>query len=963
MFKPISNRLNVTLLEEEVARIWKTQRVFEKRRKSRQGQQSFTVCEYPPTLSGKPGLPFVLARAHQDLWLRYKTMRGFDVQRNYGRNTHGLPFELLAERRLGLNRVGQIEQYGLERFNEFCAGLAAELIQGWETLDERLNGWDRSVDMPVTHHNEAIQAVWEWFKQAWDHEMIYQEEGITPYCPRCGTVLADYEAAMRVEHVDALGALVRLPLMEDPDTSLLVWTDRLWSLPGMVAVAASSDAEYVIVERDLTESTKPEQLILARSLVEQVFPDRSVRVYETFRGSRLKGLLYRPLFQFLLSDQPLHKVILDDFYLPDTGSGLVAVSPANNTHDFELAKENDLPVLTPIGPDGAFVPEIRPWRGVFYKEAEAFILQDLQERGLLYRVESRYQNEKFCYSCGSPLLPNLRSAWYINTQIAGKNWALSRERFWGTPIPLWQCIHCENRVAVGSLDELSRLAGRNLTGMELHRPYVDEIVFSCPDCDGLMRHVPQVLDSHLDAAVLSLYVAPGQQGPTGEADLVCEVTQQAEGWLYALNTLRLLFFQGDAFKHSINLSTPVEVRQGAEPSGRDRFNDPWDIIHDHGADALRWALLSASPAEDSFKFSINLVSESRNSLLLPLWNIYTVLVNNAAQFGWTPISPQEANTGNLTILDAWLWSRSNKLVLEVTRTLDTYDSTSAANLIQSFIADLAEWYLPRSEGRLMDSPDAADQQAAFSILYRVLVTLSQLLGPYIPYLAEEIYQKLVRPFDLSAPISVHLTDWPLAEEIQYDEKLDQGMTLARRLAAQGQVRREAAGIGNHQPLNRAVVSFGSSIEAEAMQPFDHLLKNALQVREITYQIDESLAFPGETDVALDTNLTAELVQEGLANEFIRRVYDFRQKVGYDQQATVHLFINATPRLAGAIDMFKERIMKRTHCLEIKLVSQPSDQYPDRAGQMDMGRSSRQLFTMVEFNGERATIGIEKIANP
>ena len=964
MFKSIPNRFNVTLLEEEISRIWKTQRVFEKRRTLRKEAPSFTICERPSAACGKPGLQVVLARVHQDLWLRYKTMRGLHVLRHNGWSTHGLPVELLAENRLGLTGKGQVEQYGIERFNDFCNQLAMEAIQGWKALDERLNGWDVSGSAPVTQDSRSIEAVWALFKLAWDQGLVYQDERVTPYCPHCGTVLADYEIALGTEQIDSLSAIVRLPLLEDPNTTLLVWTDRVWSLPGNVAVAANPDAEYVIVERDLPESEgsknpKPEKLILAKALLERVFGDEAVRVYETFRGSKLKGLKYRPLFQFLLADKPLHRVIMDEFFVPETGSGMVQLAPAFGAHDLQLAKQNDLPVLMPIGLDGMFVTDVRPWRGVFFKDAEAYIQQDLQERGLLYSTEMHYQNAAFCWGCGSPLLPYVRNAWYLRAQPLGRDWALSRERFWDTPLPLWQCIQCGHQLVVGSVEELSHLAGRNLADMNLHRPFLDEVAFSCPHCDGLMRRLPQVLDAELDAAVLSLLQMPGQEGRACLADLVCEVAGEAEGWFYAVHTLSNLFFDGQAYRRSINLPRLIGARDKQAAKARQALNDPWDVIHDHGADALRWTLLTACSSGDQVEFSNELLAAARNDLLPPLWNVYSLLVNSAAQVGWTPTSAEASTISSLSVLDLWLLSRLHLLIDEMTTALEAYDSIRAASLLQAFITDLAGWYMPRSQRRFAESAAAADRQAACATLYQVLVTLSQLLAPFIPFLAEEFHQKLVRPFDLSAPVSVHLTDWPIVDPAPIDLELNRKMALIQSLASLGPSARQDAGIALHQPLAGAVVTFGSTGEAEALQPFAELLADALHVRKVSYEVDETLPVTGAMRIALDPHLTVELVQEGLADELVRRIQDFRQKAGFPQEAYIHLFINATPRLAGAISALQARIMEGTRCLEIKLVSQPSSQQPGMGSVVEQGGASRRLYTMIEFDGERATFGIEK----
>ncbi|MBN2149305.1 MAG: class I tRNA ligase family protein, partial [Anaerolineales bacterium] len=821
MFKPVADRINVTLLEEEAARIWKTQRVYQKLRLLRQDEPAFHIYQCPAVTSGKPGLQDTLASVHQDFWSRYKAMRGLCVIRHSGWNTHGLPVELQAESRLGITGKGQAEKYGIARFNDYCQQLALDSVQSRENLSERLNGREETEPAPTSHDERSVEAVWGLFKQAWERGLVYQDEGVMPYCPHCGTVLADYEIVRQAEPDGSAAAYVRLPLLEDPGTSILAWVGHAWSLPGNVAAAVNSDAEYVIIEHDLPASEAGgeggmEKLIIARALVDQVFGDADVRVYETFKGSKLKGLKYRPLFQFLLVDKPAYRVILDDFSVAGPGGGIVLITPAFDAHHLQLARQNDLPMLTPIGKDGTFISEMRPWRGMFFKDAEAYIQQDLQERGLLYRAERHDQSIALCRGCNSPLLPYVRQVWYLRAQDG--DWLLGRDRLWGTPLPIWQCIQCGHRLAIGSLEELSHLAGRNLAGMDIHRPMVDEVAFACPRCDGLMRRLPQVLDAGLDAAALSLLQSSGEAEPAYPADLVCESVEQSKAWFNALHILSSLFWEGAPYRHLISLPILIGDEENIAANHHQPLGDPWDIIHDHGADALRWVFLSACSSGDQARFSNELLFAARNDFVLPLWDTYAMLVNSAIQAGWSPNPTDVPSQGDLDPLDRWLSSRLSLLVSEMTTALEDYDSLRACSLLRVFVTDLSGWYVPLLRRRFVENSAAEHRSAAFSSLYQALVTLSQLLAPFLPFIADEIYQKLVRSFDLSARSSVHLTDWPVIDNAAIDLELNRRMALLQRLASQGKSARQAAGIALHQPLAGAVIALDSQEEATALHP-------------------------------------------------------------------------------------------------------------------------------------------------
>jgi isoleucyl-tRNA synthetase len=1049
MFKPVSPRLNIILLEEEVLRYWKIHHIFEKSGTQRENSPEYVFYEGPPTANGLPGVHHALARAFKDMFPRYKSMRGFHVIRRGGWDTHGLPVEIGVEKQLGFTSKSQIEAYGIDRFNELCRRSAFEYIQEWEKFTDRIGFWVDLSEAYVTYTNKYIETVWWILKSFWEKGLLYQGYKVVPYCPRCGTPLSDHEVALGYEQAVDPSVFVRLPLVDDPGTSLLIWTTTPWTLPGNVAVAAHPEVDYVIVERDLPEGGS-EKLILARSLVEKVFRDEQVRIFETFKGKKLKGLRYRPLFTFLLPDKPAHFVILENFVTTEDGTGLVHIAPAFGAEDLQASLEHDLSVLMTVNEDGTFIPDVRPWRGRFFKDADPDITKDLEARGLLYRAETYTHTYPFCWRCSTPLLYYARGTWYIRTQQYKEkmvelnktinwypdhirlgrfgnwlennvDWALGRERYWGTPLPIWECRSCHSQVAVGSLAELSELAGEDLADLDLHRPYVDEILFECKDCQGQMERVPELIDVWFDSGSMPYaqwhYPFENQEMFRNQypADYICEAVDQTRGWFYSLHAISTLLNESVAFKNVICLGLILDAEGYKMSKSRGNVVDPWDVLNEHGADAFRWYLYTASPPGQERRFSVDLVGEVVRNFTLTLWNVYSFFVTYANLDGWKPSEARPTRPYN--DLDRWLLSELHTLVRAVTNALENYDVPGATRPIQAFVEDLSKWYLRRSRRRYWKSESDADKDAAYATLYEVLVTLGKLLAPTMPFMAEEIYQNLIRSVNRDTPESVHLVDWPDYQERMIDEGLNADMELVMRFASLGHAARNQAAIKVRQPLSEAAFSITSTDEARALEQYADLLADELNVKQvralgsagevISYTLnplpkqlgqkykgqfpavraaiieldpepaarsllagqpvqvtvnDESLdILPGEVEVraearsgmtvasegaylcALHTELTPELVREGLAREFIRRVQDMRKQAGFDIADRIHLYIQASPGLADAVQSHREYIMGET--LSVRLSSsRPLDE------------TNTAVF---EFDGEKASVSISK----
>ena len=860
-FRSVLPRLDVSSMEENILKLWKKQNVFKKTVEQRKGKPEYVFYEGPPTANGRPGVHHVLARAFKDMFPRYKIMRGYHVSRRGGWDTHGLPVEIEVEKQLGFNNKQQIEEYGIDKFNALCKDSVFTYIQEWERLTDRIAFWVDLETAYVTYENEYMESVWWILKNFWDKNLLYKGYKVVPYCPRCGTPLSDHEVALGYEEVSDPSVFVRMPLVDKPDTSLLVWTTTPWTLPGNVAVAAHANVDYVTIERD-NGGTK-EKLILAKSLVEKLFKDEEVKVLETFKGKKLKGVKYHPLFTFLPPDKPAHFVALGDFVTTDDGSGLVHIAPAFGQEDMQLAKEHDLPVLMTVLPDGTFIPEVTPWRGVFVKDADPLIIQDLDARGLLFRTEKYTHTYPFCWRCHTPLLYYARDSWFIRTSAhrdrlvelnntinwvpdhikSGRfgnwlenniDWSLSRERYWGTPLPVWECVDCTHRECVGSVAELSEKAGRDLSELDLHRPYVDEVHWKCANCGGKMTRVPDLIDVWFDSGSMPIaqwhYPFENQEQFARQypADYICEAVDQTRGWFYSLHAISTLLNDEVSFKNVICLGHIQDAEGRKMSKSLGNIVQPWDVLNVHGADALRWYLYTASPPGQERRFSADLVGDVIRSFTLTLWNVYSFFVTYA-----NLDNPQALTvTAPTNDLDRWLLSELNVLVRDVTQAYETYDVLNATRPVEKFVEQLSTWYVRRSRRRFWKNDSGADKQAAYSTLYTALTTIAKLLAPAMPFLAEELYQNLVRSVDETAPESVHLADWPETMEEFIDETLNREMQLIMRLVSLGHSARQKANRKVRQPLASAAFSVSTPAERKAVSTYAEVIADELNVKQV-----------------------------------------------------------------------------------------------------------------------------------
>ncbi|MEN6529119.1 MAG: isoleucine--tRNA ligase, partial [Anaerolineaceae bacterium] len=754
MFKPVSPKLDVNHMEMRVLHYWQNHDIFHKSMIQREGGPEYVFYEGPPTANGKPGVHHVLARAFKDIFPRYKTMRGYHVSRRGGWDTHGLPVEIEVEKKLGITNKQQIEEYGIARFNELCRESAFTYIQEWEKLTARIGYWVDLDSAYITYTNTYMESVWWILKNFWEKNLLYQGYKVVPYCPRCGTPLSDHEVALGYHEATDPSVFVRMPLIDNPGTSLLVWTTTPWTLPANVAVAVGSEVDYVTIERQLEDGTS-ERLILAEALLEKIFGEEKVKIINKMKGKQLKGKRYQPLFTFLPVEKNAHYVVLGDFVTIEDGSGLVHIAPAFGADDMQVAIENDLPILNTVAEDGTFISEVQPWAGLFVKDADPLIMQNLRARELLFREGTYVHTYPFCWRCGTPLLYYARPTWYIRTsQFKDRmvelnneinwypehirkgrfgnwlennvDWALGRERYWGTPLPVWECESCHTQDCIGSIAELSERSGRSLVNADLHRPYVDEITLTCGECGGRMRRVPELIDVWFDSGSMpvSQWHYPFENLDSFKnqfpADFICEAVDQTRGWFYSLHAISTLLFDTQAYKNVICLGLILDGQGQKMSKSRGNVETPWAVIDQHGADAMRWYLYTASPPGQERRFSSDLVGEVLRNFTLTLWNTYSFFVTYANLDQW---KPESGTVIEYSALDRWVRSSLHALIRDVTRSLESYDVLGATRPIQEFVEQLSNWYLRRSRRRFWKSESDADKNAAYSTLYECLVAV------------------------------------------------------------------------------------------------------------------------------------------------------------------------------------------------------------------------------------------------
>jgi len=868
MFKAVNARVDIQKLERDQLNFWREKRIFERTMKEREGGPTYVFYEGPPTANGRPGSHHVLARAFKDMFPRYKVMQGYHCLRSGGWDTHGLPVEIEVEKELGITHKHEVEAYGIAAFNEKCRSSVLRYLSDWEKLTERIGFWVDLDNAYITFTNDYIQSVWWILKQFWDKNLLYQGYKVVPYCTRCGTPLSSHELAQGYEDVEDPSVYVRFPLRDKPGVYFLVWTTTPWTLPGNVALAVGAEVDYVQVEGPTLDGEGTESLILAEKRMDEALVNRDAyKVVKRFKGKDLVGQHYSPLYTFLPVETDYAYVVAGDFVSTDDGSGIVHIAPAFGADDLEVGKKYNLPVLRTVGADGNFIDAVTRFRGMWFKEADPDVSRDLRERGLLYKSGKVEHSYPFCWRCHTPLMYFARESWFIRTtayrdQLVSlnqtinwvpehirdgrfgnwledvKDWALGRERFWGTPLPVWKDDVTGDMLCVGSVGELSQLTGRDLSALDLHRPYVDDVTFPNPKgTGGTMRRVPELIDVWFDSGAMPLaqWGYPHKNREQFEAqfpaDYICEAVDQTRGWFYSLHAISTMLFEKVSFKNVICLGHILDGEGQKMSKSKGNIVDPWDVLNKHGADAFRWYLYTSSPPGEPRRFSVDLVGEIINKFWSTLWNTYTFFVTYANLDGWDPNAPQPP-VSERDPLDQWVLAELHRLIEQVTEAYETYNVTDATRPIQAFVERLSNWYVRLSRRRFWKGEGDADKQGAYATLYECLTTLSKLIAPAMPFLGEALYRNLVAEVDKNAPDSVHLTSWPKFDPALIDRTKIAEMDLVERLVSLGRAARENANLRVRQPLASAQFVTRAPEEAEGVRKLTALIQSELNVKEV-----------------------------------------------------------------------------------------------------------------------------------
>lgn len=1013
MYQKVSTSLNFVEREKEVLEYWKGQNIFEKSIASRSEGPVFTFYDGPPTANGKPHIGHIITRAIKDIIPRYKTMKGFRVLRKAGWDTHGLPVELEVEKLLGINGKPEIEKYGVEPFIKKCKESVWKYEKEWRKMSDRVGFWADMDNPYVTYRNSYIESVWWALKRIWDQDLLYKGHKIVPYCPRCGTALSSHEVAQGYKDVKEASIYVKFAVKGEKQVYLMAWTTTPWTLPSNVALTVSPGETYARVK------CGDETYILAEALVPEVIREEYT-LLDRCVGRDLVGTEYEPLFDFARVEKKAWYVVADDFVTLTDGTGIVHTAPAFGEDDARVGRAYDLPFVQLVNEQGRFVDSVTPWKGLFVKEADPDIIKQLDGRNLVYKKLDYEHSYPFCWRCDTPLLYYARDTWFIKmTEVKERllknnrkinwlpdnikegrfgnflenvvDWGLSRERYWGTPLPMWEC-ECGHRHMVGSIAELKELGENVPDDIELHKPYIDEVYLKCPGCGtGSMKRVSEVIDCWFDSGAMPFaqwhYPFENEEvfKENFPADFISEALDQTRGWFYTLLAISTLLFDEPAYKNCIVLGL-VQDKEGQKMSKhKGNVIDPWTVLDKQGADAVRWYFYIGSAPWLPSRFYEEAVSEGQRKFMGTLWNTYAFYVLYADIDKFNPME-YKLEHEKLSVMDRWILSRLHTLIAGVDKNLEGYRITESARAILNFVEELSNWYVRRSRERFWQKEMNQDKINAYMTLYTVLESLTKVIAPFVPFMAESIYRNLVLSVNKRAEASVHLCDYPEFNSALVDGELERNMELVLKLVVQGRACRNAANMKNRQPVGKMYVKAGF----ELPEIYRELVTDELNIKELVFtgdtghftryrlkpqlktlgprygkllpQIGKHLSeiegsavvegfkkgesycfelqgtevelteqdvlvevvqkegFVTEADrdvtVALDTNLTPELIEEGFVRELISKLQTMRKEAGFEVQDYIGVYYGGNEKIGGIIERNREQISDEVLAVEI-----------------------------------------------
>jgi len=1040
MFKQLSDKLSLPALEDEILGYWKKNDLFKKSIEARKNAPDYTFYEGPPTANGKPGIHHVFARTIKDLVCRYQTMRGFQVHRKAGWDTHGLPVEIEVEKRLGLKHKGEIETFGVAKFNAECRRSVFEYKGMWEDLTWRMGYWIDMEHPYITCENNYIESVWWALDRYFKEGLIYQGFKVQLYCPRCGTPLSSHEVSLGYREVQDPSIYLKARIKGEDNTYFLVWTTTPWTLISNVALAVGPDVEYVKVR------FKDDLLILAKDRL-SVMPE-GTEVVQSMRGSDLVGKEYERWFSFFPVDKKAWYVIGADFVTTTDGSGIVHMAPAYGEDDYQASKKYDLPMIQALDARGQFVEAAGPYAGKFFKVADPEITADLKSRSLLFKKETYTHSYPHCWRCDTLLLYYARKSWYIRTtdyardMIAynkqihwyppetgegrfgnwleeNKDWAISRDRYWGTPIPIWVCGKCEEKRSVGSVEELRREGAALPEPLDLHKPYIDNVVLKCK-CGGEMRRIPELVDVWFDSGAMPFaqWHYPFENQDTFKqsfpADFISEAVDQTRGWFYTLHAISSFLFKQPCFRNVICSDLVLDKNGQKMSKTRGNTVDPFEVIGRYGADSVRWFLIASSPTWKPKLFDVDNIAEVQRKFFGTLLNTYAFFVLYANVDGFKHTEP-DIPVSERPDIDQWILSLLNTTAVAYVEAMDSYDPTRAARLVSNFtIEQLSNWYVRRNRRRFWKSEPGKDKTAAYQTLFECLVAITKMTAPIAPFMADEIYRSLISETRREPFESVHIAPMIEARKELINPELESRMDVAQRVVGLVRSMRTKTSLKTRQPLFRIAIPASpdtrrliekmndvileeinvKAIEfIDASSPIVRKTANAnfkvigprfgKQVNAVAKRIKEMSSaevvlleqngtFSTEVNgtpititrddvtisaqsiegwlvesadgltVALDTTLTAELINEGLAREFVNRVQNMRKDAGLQVTDRIRIHFESSNRVAEAIGRMSEYIKSET-----------------LATQLTAGRDGAEHWEKWDIDGESCEIGISK----